>query len=344
MFKFKFIISLLLFCSFLLQADIRDNVEIKKDAIIRDYKFGTRRKHTKITIIGTGKVGATIAYTLMLRNIAGEIILIDKNIERCKGEELDLSDVISFSKTSKIKIGTIEDARDSDIVVICAGAKQKPGEKRGKFVAINKKIMSTIIEDLKPINQNVKIIVVTNPVDIMTYFVQQYSGLPKKQVFGTGTFLDTQRTRGFLAKTLGIAEKSVQVYTLGEHGDSQFIVWSSASVAGKPITEFYEIDNNSLDQFLQLSKNKAYEIIKYKGATFFGIAACVSEICESILFDKKYVVPLSTYIKEFNVCMSMPVVIGENGIENIIHIPLNNEEQKLLKISADKIKKIIDKS
>jgi len=299
-------------------------------------------KHTKIAIVGAGAVGSTTAYALMLRNIAAEIMLIDINIERCEGEILDLSDAISLSCASKIKRGTMEDAREADIVIICAGAKQKPGQKREELIKINKKVVSSIINDLKPTNPHTKIIMVTNPVDIMTYFAQKESDLPKSQVFGTGTFLDTLRIRGLIAKELHIAEQSVHAYCLGEHGDSQFVAWSSASVAGKPLTDFPHLDKADLDQLSHAAKNKVYEIIKCKGATFFGIAACISAICADIIFDQKYVIPLSTYIEKFRVCISMPVVIGKSGIEKIIDIPLNDEEQALLKSSADKLKKIIE--
>jgi len=297
--------------------------------------------HTKISIIGAGSVGATTAYTLMLKNIASEITLIDIDELRCEGEILDLSDALSFSKASVIKRGTIQDAKESKIIIICAGARQKPGQKREELLAINKKVVTSIVQSLKPINPNSIILVVTNPVDIMTYYAQQVSDLPKNQIIGTGTFLDTQRIRRLVSQKLEIADQSVHAYSLGEHGDTQFVAWSSASIAGKPILEFPQINKNMLDTFLQKAREKAYEIIKCKGATFFGIAACVTAICENILFDRNYVLPLSTHIQEFDVCMSMPVVLGQHGIKKIIKINLNQDEQKLLKISGEKLRNII---
>jgi len=297
--------------------------------------------HTKIAIIGAGAVGTTTAYSLMLRNLAAEIILVDRDETRCEGEILDLSDALSFSKASQIKRGTIEDAKKSDIIVICAGARQKPGQKREELLEINKKIITLIIHDLKPINPNAIIIVVTNPVDLMTYYAQKASDLPKTRVFGTGTFLDTQRIRRIVAQALQIADQSVHAYALGEHGDTQFAAWSSATVAGKPLTKFPDLNKTVLDQFLQTARAKVYEIIKCKGATFFGIAACISAICENIIFDRKYVLPLSVYLEDFEICMSMPVVLGVNGIEKIIQIPLDQEEQKALQTSANKLKSFL---
>jgi len=296
--------------------------------------------HTKISIIGAGAVGTTTAYALMLKNITVEIILIDIDQTRCEGEILDLSDALSFSKTSKIISGTIEDARDSNIIVICAGERQKPGQKREELLTTNKKIISSIMESLKPINQNSIIVMVTNPVDIMTYHAQSIADIPKNQIFGTGTFLDTQRIRNLVAKSLEIDDQSVHAYTIGEHGETQFVAWSSASVTGKPIMEFPQINKNLLEKFSQEAKNKVYEIIKCKGATFFGIAACIAAICENIIFDRKYVLPLSILIKEFNICISMPVVLGQKGIEKIIEIPLNQDEEQKLQTSVEKLKKL----
>jgi len=301
-------------------------------------------EHTKIAIIGAGAVGATTAYALMLRSIATEIILVDIDETRCEGEILDLSDALSFGRASKIKRGTIEDAKKSNIIIICAGARQKPGQKREELLETNKKVVTSIIKKLKPTNPNAIMIMVTNPVDVMTYFAQQECDLPKGQIFGTGTFLDTQRIRRLVAHTLEIADQSVHAYVIGEHGDTQFAAWSSASIAGRPISDFPQINKNILDKFLLVAKKKANEIIKCKGATFFGIAACVSAMCENIIFDRKYVMPLSTHIQTFDVCMSIPVVLGKKGIERIMEIPLDQEERELFKISGEKLRKIIETS
>lgn len=299
---------------------------------------------TKISIIGAGCVGAATAYALILRNISAEIILIDIDEKRCEGEILDLSDALSFSRTSKIKRGTIQDARESNIIIICAGANQKPGQKREELLTINKKIVTFIMQDLDPINANAIVIIVTNPVDILTYYAQQISNLPKNQIFGTGTFLDTQRIRRIIAQKLNVADQSVHAYTLGEHGESQFVAWSSANIAGKSLLDFPEINKNVLNDYSEIARNKVYEIIKCKGATFFGIATCISAMCENILFDRKYVMPLSVYNKEFNVCMSMPCVLGLQGIDKVIQIPLDKNEKELFKISGQKLRNVIENS
>ena len=299
-------------------------------------------EHAKIAIIGAGAVGATTTYALLLRNIGTEITLIDIDEKRCEGEILDLSDALSFSRTSKLKKGTLADAKKSNIIIICAGARQKPGQKREELIEINKNIITSIAKNIQPISPNTIVIMVTNPVDIMTYFAQKEFNLPKEQVFGTGTFLDTQRIRRCIAKTLQIADQSVHAYMVGEHGDTQFAAWSSASVAGRPLLDFPQINKNILDQFLLSTRKKAYDIIECKGATFFGIATCVSAICENILFDRRYVMPLSTYIKAFDVCMSIPVVLGAKGIERIIESPFDQSEKKLFTTSGEKLKGIIN--
>jgi len=295
-------------------------------------------KQSKIAIIGAGAVGSTTAYALMLQDLTAEIILIDVKKEHCKGEILDLSDSISFSVTSKIRGGNIEDAKNVDIIIITAGIPQKPGQIRDELINTNKRIVSAIMKDLQPINKQAKIIMVTNPLDTLTYIAQQKSGLPKSQVFGTGTFLDTQRIRGLLSNKFQIAEQSIHAYTLGEHGDTQFVAWSCATIGGIPISSFPQLTKENLKTLSEEARNKANEIIQYKGATFFGISACVAAICENIIFDQKRVLPLSVYMENFGVCLSMPSVLGKNGIEKILEIPLNTNEKKLLAMSAKKIK------
>lgn len=300
-------------------------------------------KHTKVTVIGAGAVGSTTAYALILRNIVAEIVLIDIDKNRCKGEAFDLADALPLFETSKISCSYQTNGQPSDIVIITAGAPQMPGQSRIQLMETNGKIVTAIIEDLKPINKSTIIIVVTNPVDIMTLYVQKISGLPQNQVFGTGTFLDSQRMKGLLSKKLNIAEQSIHAHILGEHGDSQFPVWSRAQIAGVPILDFDQLTQKDLDTIALETKQRAYEIIKYKGSTFFGIAACVSTICESIIFDKKCVIPVSTFIKEFGLCLSMPAIIGCKGIESIISVPFSKKEKNQMEQSAQKIQNAIDK-
>lgn len=297
-------------------------------------------KHSKIAIIGAGAVGSTTAYALLFKNIAAEIILVDIDQVRCHGEILDLSDALAFDGTSKIKTGSSQDASQADIIVIAAGKPQKPGETRLELLAANKKIITDVFTAIKPINPQAIIIMVTNPLDILTALAQSISGLPTNQVFGTGTYLDTLRLRGIIAEKTNVSKNSVHAYVIGEHGDSQCVAWSSAEIAGTPIAQFPGIKKEDFESIAQQVKNIAYDIIECKGSTHFGIAACVAAICEAIIFDQKLVMPLSTYIQEYNAVFSMPVILGENGIEKILPIPLNDDEQKKLKISAEQLRKL----
>lgn len=288
-------------------------------------------KHSKIAIIGAGSVGSTTAYALLLKNIAAEIILVDIDESRCHGEILDLSDACT---ASKIRSGNAQDAAQADIIIIAAGKAQKPGETRLQLLEINKKIITDIFTTIKPINPAAIIIMVTNPVDPLTALAQSISGLPHHQIFGTGTFLDTLRLRSAIAEKTSVARESIHAYVIGEHGDSQTIAWSSAEIAGTPITHFPNMLEQNFEAIADQVRNTAYDIIACKGSTHFGIATCVAALCQAIIFDEKRVIPLSTYIKSYNVVFSMPCILGEKGIEKIILIPLNDDEQKRLKKSA----------
>jgi len=295
-------------------------------------------KHKKIAIIGAGAVGSTTAYALVLKNIITEVILVDIDEKRCQGEILDLSDALSFCDASKIRSGTTQDAAQADIIIIAAGIRQKPKQTRIELITTNRSIISAILEQIRPINLHAIIIMVTNPVDILTLDAQQFSGLPRNQVFGSGTFLDTQRLCGILAKKLNITEQSISAYVLGEHGDTQFPAWSSAHIANIPLLNFPLVNQENLNQIAEETRKKAYEIIDCKGATHYGIAACVATMCQAIIFNQKLVMPLSCYIPSFDVCLSMPAVLGENGIENILPIPLNEKEQQQLAHSAEHLR------
>ena len=298
-------------------------------------------KQTKIAIIGAGSVGSTIAYSLMLRNIAAEISLIDVDEIRCRGEILDLSDALSFCRPSSIQAGTPEKVKDADIIIIAAGARQKPGEDRLSLLEKNKKVISSITQSIKPLNPKSIVIVVTNPVDVITFYTQQQLNLPHSRVFGSGTFLDTQRLRNLLSKRLHIAEQSIHAYMLGEHGDSQFAAWSCARVAGIPLTQF-GLNEKDLDRIDKEARNKAYEIISCKGASYYGIASCVTALCRTIIFNQKRVTPVSCYLEKENLYISLPAILGIDGIERILNLPLNEKEQRQLKQSIATVKKLID--
>lgn len=297
-------------------------------------------KHTKISIIGAGAVGSTIAYALMLKNSAAEISLIDVDEIRCRGEILDLSDALSFCGPSSIQSQTAKNAGKSDIIIIAAGKRQEPGQDRIALLHANKKIIKSILEEIQPLNKEAIVIMVTNPVDLLTLYAQEQINHPRSRLFSSGTFLDTQRLRGLLSQKLQIAQQSIHAYILGEHGDTQFPAWSCARVAGIPLHDF-KFTQKELDMIATETRNKAYEIIKCKGATFYGIATCVAALCRTIIFDEKRVTPVSCYLEQYDVCMSMPVVLGKNGIEKILQLPLNQKEKELLDLSAQTLKQHI---
>jgi L-lactate dehydrogenase len=300
--------------------------------------------HARIAVIGVGAVGATTAYSIMMRNIASEIILVDVCQERCMGEVFDMSDAIPASSTSHITLGSLKEAGRADIIVITAGVRRKPGQTRLDLIQVNHKIIASVIEGMMPINPRAVIIVVSNPVDIMTLCAQWLANLPLNNVFGSGTYLDTQRLRGFISDKLGISPQSIDAYILGEHGDTQFAVWSSAQIAGVPLKNFEGMTAQELDRLAQAAKQKGQDIITLKDATFYGIAACVADMCESIIFNQKRVFPVSTYNEKYGVCLSLPAVIGENGIEHILSVPLNELESAKLANSAKRLNDVLAES
>lgn len=299
--------------------------------------------HSKIAVIGVGNVGATIAYTLMLKNIAAEILLVDLNAARCRGEFLDLEDVLPFSSTSKIKDATLQQAAQADIIIITAGMPQKPGQTRLELLTINKSIMDSIIKDLTPLNPQAIIVVVANPLDLLTLHIQNKQVLPRSHIFGSGTFLDTQRLKFAIAHKFDVAPSAITTYILGEHGDTQFPAWSSTECAGKPILSFANIDQAQLDALAQEAKNKAYEIISCKGYTNYGISMCVATLCQSIIFNQKQIFPVSCYVAEFDVCLSMPCIISQKGIEKLYPLVLNDHEKQQLQKSVQSLKAIAHK-
>ncbi|MCX5922773.1 MAG: L-lactate dehydrogenase [Candidatus Dependentiae bacterium] len=296
-------------------------------------------KHSKIAIIGAGRVGTTTAYALMLKNIAAEILLVDVDPIRCKGEFLDLSDVLPFSSTSIVRDATLQEAAQADIIIITGGKAQSPGQTRLDLLKINLKVMDAIVDGLASLNKNAIIIVISNPLDILTQHIQNKNILPRNQIFGSGTFLDSTRLQGALGLKLNVAPKSIHAYILGEHGDTQFPAWSSAYCDGKSISEC--LSRNELEQVAQQTKQKAYDIISCKGSTFYGIASCATALCESIIFNQKQVIPVSCYQEDLGVCLSVPCVIGEKGIVELFPLSLNAQEKNQLQQSAQNLKALM---
>lgn len=294
-------------------------------------------KHTTVAIIGVGAVGSTIAYALMLKNRAAEIILIDSNIKRCAGEVRDLTDVLGFSSTASIYQGSYGDAKRADIVIICAGKPQAVGQPRLDLIVANSAIMKSVLDNLNGINPQALLLIVANPLDLLTWYAYKNFELPKAQIFGAGTFLDSQRLKNLLASRCAIADSSIQAFVIGEHGDSQMVPWSALTIGGLSADQWH-INASAKQDIENGVKNEAYAIIEAKGATFYGIATCVAELCEIIIFNKKVVVPLSWYHPAYDVCMSLPVVLGEKGIEKVIELELSPDEQAKLLQSADTLK------
>lgn len=290
-------------------------------------------KQPVIAIIGAGSVGSTAAYALIMHNVAAKILLVDIDVNKCAGEVQDLEDALFVSGASTVSVGSLSDAGQADIIVITAGIPQKPGQTRLELLATNHEIVGSIVQQMKPIKSGSIIIVVTNPVDIVTRYVQEISGLPKNQVFGSGTFLDTNRLCGLLGDHMSISPNSIQAYVLGEHGDNQFVSWSTAQIGGVPLSAF-SLSEKTLDDIALKTQHKAYGVIECKGFTAFGVASAIAVYCENIIGNLKRVYPVSCFIEDLGVYVSMPVVLGSRGVENVLRPVLHSQEQDKLVTSA----------
>ncbi|MFH2020335.1 MAG: L-lactate dehydrogenase [archaeon] len=300
----------------------------------------------KVAIIGAGFVGSTCAYALFIDGVASEIALIDVNKEKAKGEALDLVHGKLFTSFTKVTYGdSYELCRDADIVVVTAGASQKPGETRLDLTKKNAGILKGIITGITKYNKDCIILMVANPLDVLTYLALKWSKFPDTRVFGTGTTLDTARFRQLLGEYYGVNPTSVHAYILGEHGDSEFPAWSCANIAGIPLKDFKNYNKKKLEEIFQKTRNAAYEVISTKGSTYYAIGLVVTAIVRDILTDQHKVHPVSCLIKNFyginDVCLSIPAVIKREGIKERIKIPLTKKEVEMLRRSADAIKKYI---
>ncbi|KAH5583110.1 L-lactate dehydrogenase [Parastagonospora nodorum] len=299
---------------------------------------------SQIAIVGAGDVGATIAYSLIMDPVASEILMIDPKKEVRDAQIQDLSDATFHGNTStRIRAGTHKDAGQSDIIVMTAGAKQKKGESRADLIGRNKSILQSAINDMSPLRPDTILLLVANPVDALTFFAQKFSSLPKNQVIGSGTFLDSARLRGVLAARADVAASSVDAYVLGEHGESQFVAWSLARIGGMPLDSALPKDVKlDREAIAEETKNKATEIINNKGVTNYGIGAVVASLCKSILFDKRDVVPVSHWQEELGICLSMPAVLGRAGAVRSVEVRLDKDEEGKLKDSAGELKEMVN--
>ncbi len=301
----------------------------------------------KIVLIGCGNVGIAYAYALVNQHTyVSELVMIDINTEKTMGEVMDLNHCLAYSPSKiKVRLGDYSDCKDARIVVIAAGVNQQPGETRMDLIYKNASIFKTIIKNVSDNNFNGIFIIATNPLDVMTYLTLKYSGVSPKRVIGTGAVLDTARLRYILSEKLNMCPKDIDAYVIGEHGDSEFIPWSNANVAFKKIKDFLTEEEMCIIE--NEVKNSAYEVIKRKGSTSYGIGACLVRITNAILEDKKIILPVSSFDKENDVCISTPTIVGSKGVSSKIELPLNKEEKAKLdesiKVIRDAISNVLNK-
>ena len=301
----------------------------------------------KVAVIGCGYVGAATAFALMQSGLFSEMVLIDVDHAKAQGEALDISHGLPVASPMQIYAGDYEDVKDAAIIIITAGVNQKPGETRLDLVHNNVRIMKSVIPSIMKYNSNGILLVVSNPVDILTYAALKISGLPENQVIGSGTVLDTSRIKIELGEELGVDSRSVHAFILGEHGDSEFAAFSSAMVAGIPLKQFCEMRGKGDLRLAEIServKHIAYDIIEKKQATYYGIAMSVKRICEAIVRDEKSILPISAMMHgEYglsDVVLSMPAIVGEHGVEQILPVSLDKEEMKQLRETAAILQKV----
>ncbi|MCI9049181.1 MAG: L-lactate dehydrogenase [Coprobacillus sp.] len=302
----------------------------------------------KVVLIGTGMVGMSMAYSLMNTGGIDELVLIDLDSEKAKGEAMDLSHGLPYN-FSKIKIysGTYEDCQDSDIVVICAGANQKEGQTRLELTMINTKIIKDIALKVKNSGFSGIVIVASNPVDLLSYVVYKVMGIDKRKVIGTGTMLDTARMRYLLSEYLHISSDDIEAYVLGEHGDSSFISWMNTYIGCKSVIEFIDeknLDMNNLNEIYNEVRNAAYEIIERKKATYYGIGLALNKLIQSIFNNSHKILCVSAYLENkyqhSDIYMGVPCVIGREGVEEVIQLPLNDMDQNKFDKSYNILEKI----
>lgn len=296
----------------------------------------------KVAIIGAGFVGSTTAYALMLQGISSEIALIDINKEKADGEALDLQHCLQFTHATHIVSGSSFDlVKDASVVVITAGKAQSPGETRTNLLEANVNLFKTIIPKIVQVNKDCIILVVTNPLDVLTYVAWKLSGFPSCRVLGAGTVLDTARLRFLIGQHFDISPKDITAHILGEHGDSEFIWKSHANIAGVPLSSFAGYSDGLMNQFHQQTKNAAYQIINKKGATYYAIALVVAKIVRAIMLDQSRVFTVSSRLDNYqgisDVCLSVPTIVRRSGVCQQLELNLSQDEKKLFATSAEKV-------
>jgi len=307
---------------------------------------------SKVVIVGTGMVGMSYAYSLLNQGTIEELVLIDINKERAEGEAMDLNHGLSFApRKMKIYAGDYSDCKDADMVVVTAGVSQKEGETRIDLLNRNAAIMKIVVKSIMKSGFGGIILVASNPVDVLTYVAWKASGLPSSKVFGSGTSLDTARLRFEIAQKIGISVKNIHAYIMGEHGDTEFACWSNAYIGAKPLVDVIEtmkeIDLEDLEHIHSDVKNAAYEIIKRKKATYYGIGMTLVSITSAIINNENRIVPISVYNDgiydaEDDLYIGLPAVLNAEGVHHVVKLKLNDKEQKQLKHSAKLLREILD--
>ena len=293
-------------------------------------------KKGKVVLVGTGFVGMSMAYSMLNRGGINELVLIDIDKDKTIGEEMDLSHGLPFAPQKMvIKAGDYDECKDAQVVVITAGIAQKPGQTRLELAETNTRIMKSITKSIMASGFNGIIIVASNPVDLMTYVVSKVSGLPKNQVFGSGTVLDTARLRYLMSDYLKVSSKNIHAYIMGEHGDSSFVPWEHAYVGCKKIKDVMEDNNHPMKDLEKIHKdviNAAYEIINKKKATYYGIGMSLNRLVRAVLDNENSILTVSTYLKDGqygqdDIYIGVPAIINSNGIRELVDLELNEEEQ-----------------
>ena len=304
----------------------------------------------KAAIVGCGFVGASIAFSLMQRGVFSELVLIDANRQKAEGEAMDLSHGVPYTSSMDIYAGDYRDTADCALVIVTAGANQKPGETRLDLIDKNVAILRSILPNLTAAGFAGILMLVSNPVDVLTYAAQRISGYPAERVIGSGTVLDTARLKYELGRHLDVDARSIHAVIIGEHGDSELAVWSWANVSGIDLNHFCELrghfdHENAMQRIYEAVRGSAYEIIERKGATYYGIAMAVARISEAIVRDEHAVLPVSVLPRgEYGLselALSLPSVVGHAGVEKVLEIPLSPEESRALMASADRIHEVI---
>lgn len=309
----------------------------------------SQKRHKKIILIGNGAVGSAYAYALVNQNIGQELGIIDLDAFKVEGDVMDLNSALAFTSPKKIYVADYSDCSDADLVVFTAGAGQKPGETRLDLIHKNLKITKTIVQQVMDSGFNGLFLVASNPVDILTYAVYKFSGMPSHKVIGSGTSLDSARFRIELASRINIDPRNVHGYIIGEHGDTEFPVWSHANVAGVPIDECLKTTTDNIeDAQLEIFENvrdQAYAIIERKGATFYGIGVALAKITRAIFDNENSVLPLSVLLEGHyghdDIYIGTPAIVSDSGVQQVIEMPLNDSEQCKMDHSVQTLKQSI---